>query len=109
LSGVSFGEKEMMKKRHYNAIAAALYSGKASTMSVTDIAKVLLDANKNFDLDKFLDKAFNGPSMEKRAAQYRAHLKRMERWQQELAYSTMRKENDRSRTNHRANQIEPHS
>lgn len=70
-----------MQRKHYNAIAAALYSGGASEKLISKIAKELQKENNKFDTVKFTNKAINGPSMEKRAKQYRAQLKRYQSWQ----------------------------
>lgn len=69
-----------MQRKHYNAIAAALYSGEAQVQLVHSIAEELAHANSKFDMAKFVLKATDGPSMEKRAAQYRTHLKRTIVW-----------------------------
>ena len=72
----------MMQRKHYNAIAAALYSGNAPHGLISDIADGLAEQNNKFDHSKFIDKACNGPSMEQRTAKYKSHLRAIARWRE---------------------------
>jgi len=69
-----------MQRKHYNAIAAALRSGHASTQLIADITSSLARDNFRFDRGKFELKAYEGPTMEQRAAKYRSHIRSMDRW-----------------------------
>ena len=68
-----------MQRKHYNAIAAALRSGKATEDLITTIAEELCMDSDLFNQDLFIDKAMNGPTMEQRSAKYRTQLKYLER------------------------------
>lgn len=61
-----------MQRRHYNAIAAALRSGKATNTLVTIIAQNLAQEHMKFDFNKFITKALHGPTQEQRSAKYRS-------------------------------------
>ena len=68
-----------MQRKHYNAIAAALRSGKATEDLIITIAEELCMDNEQFNQELFIDKAMNGPTMEQRSAKYRTQLKYLER------------------------------
>lgn len=63
-----------MQRKHYNAIAAALRSGKASYSLAYHITVALQSSNPRFDYDKFMHKALSGPTQEQRSAKYRKAL-----------------------------------
>jgi hypothetical protein len=72
-----------MQRKHYNAIAAALRSGKATEDLITTIAEELCMDSDLFNQDLFIDKAMNGPTMEQRSTKYRTQLKYLERLRRE--------------------------
>lgn len=63
-----------MYRKHYNAIAAALRSGKANETTVRDIARTLSEQFSNCDQDRFIDKALYGDTQEKRSKRFVVHL-----------------------------------
>ena len=73
-----------MQRKHYNAIAAALRSGKATEDLITAIAEELGLNNDLFNQELFIDKAMNGPTMAQRTKSYLTKIERLKRWHDEL-------------------------
>jgi hypothetical protein len=66
----------MLQRTHYNAIAAALRSGKASNAVIYAVATALRGTNSNYNEQKFIAKAMKGPTQEQMRAKFKREYER---------------------------------
>ena len=64
----------MMYRRHYNAIAAALRSGRMDETQIYQIAFALEVNNRPFQRSIFIEKALHGLTQEQRSHKYKLEV-----------------------------------